>query len=218
MTTLRAFTHSLTRFGKTAAVLAGLTVALSLAACSKTEPPPKLNGVDISTSGFGKDWSMPNSEGGTSALADFKGKVTYVFFGFAQCPDVCPTTMLEMADVKSQLGEQADQFQVLFVTVDPERDTPEVMRAYLDSFDPKAVALIGNAEQTKAMAQNFRVTYEKVAGPSPEAYTMNHTAGGFIYDTQTKMRLYLPYGTDAQAIAADVRALLKEAASTPKTS
>lgn len=218
MTTLRALRNALTRFGKTAAVLAGLTVALGLAACSKTEPPPKLNGVDISSSGFGKDWSMPNSEGGTSTLADFKGKVTYVFFGFAQCPDVCPTTMLEMADVKSQLGEQADQFQVLFVTVDPERDTPEVMRAYLDSFDPKAIALIGNAEQTKAMAQNFRVTYEKVAGPSPEAYTMNHTAGGFVYDPQTKMRLYLPYGTDAQAIAADVRALLKEAGNTAKAS
>lgn len=188
-------------------------MAMAIAGCSKSEPPPApLNGVNISTSGFGKDWTMPNSEGGTSTLADFKGKVTYVFFGFAQCPDVCPTTMLEMAEVKNQLGEQADKLQILFVTVDPERDTPEVMRAYLDSFDPQALALIGNAEQTKDMAQNFRITYEKVPGPSPDAYTMNHTAGGFLYDTETQMRVYLPYGTAPDAIAADVRALLKESA------
>lgn len=212
MKTFHSLTRSAIRFGKTAAYIAGFAMALTLAACSKSEPPAApLNGVNISSSGFGKDWTMPNSEGGTSSLSDFKGKVTYVFFGFAQCPDVCPTTMLEMAEVKSQLGELADQLQILFVTVDPERDTPEVMRAYLDSFDPKALALIGNAEQTKQMAESFRITYEKVPGPSPEVYTMNHTAGGFLYDPQSQMRLYLPYGTTPEAITEDVRALLKEA-------
>ncbi|THU04525.1 SCO family protein [Lampropedia puyangensis] len=209
MTTF-SFRLPFTRRLHTALCIAAATAALALTGCKSEPPAPALNGVDISASGFGQDWSMPNATGGTTNLADFKGKVTYVFFGYAQCPDVCPTTMMEMAEVKNLLGEQADQLQTIFVTVDPERDTPEVMRAYLESFDPKAIALIGNAEQVNNMAQSFRVTYEKVAGPSPSSYTMNHTAGGFVYDTQSRMRLYLPYGTAPQAIADDVRALLKE--------
>ncbi|PAT37086.1 SCO family protein [Vandammella animalimorsus] len=191
-----------------AAALAGAAM-LGLAGCTGSEPAAKFHALDISGVDYAKGFSMPDAHGQQRSLADFAGKVVFVYFGFAQCPDICPTTMLEMAEVKKLLGEDGDKLQIVFVTVDPERDTPEVMRAYMESFDPQAVALVGNAEQIAAMARDFKVFYEKKPGSTPDTYTIDHSASGYMYDPQGRLRLYVRYGTPVDQIAADVRQLLQ---------
>ncbi|PAT37504.1 SCO family protein [Vandammella animalimorsus] len=191
-----------------AAALVGAAL-LGLAGCTGSEPAAKFHTLDISGVDYAKGFSMPDAHGQQRSLADFAGKVVFVYFGFAQCPDICPTTMLEMAEVKKLLGEDGDKLQIVFVTVDPERDTPEVMRAYMQSFDPQAVALVGNAEQIAAMARDFKVFYEKKPGSTPDTYTIDHSASGYMYDPQGRLRLYVRYGTPVDQIAADVRQLLK---------
>ena len=191
-----------------AAALVGAAL-LGLAGCTGSEPAAKFHTLDISGVDYAKGFSMPDAHGQQRSLADFAGKVVFVYFGFAQCPDICPTTMLEMAEVKKLLGEDGDKLQIVFVTVDPERDTPEVMRAYMESFDPQAVALVGNAEQIAAMARDFKVFYEKKPGSTPDTYTIDHSASGYMYDPQGRLRLYVRYGTPVDQIAADVRQLLK---------
>ncbi|PAT31106.1 SCO family protein [Vandammella animalimorsus] len=191
-----------------AAALVGAAL-LGLAGCTGSEPAAKFHTLDISGVDYAKGFSMPDAHGQHRSLADFAGKVVFVYFGFAQCPDICPTTMLEMAEVKKLLGEDGDKLQIVFVTVDPERDTPEVMRAYMESFDPQAVALVGNAEQIAAMARDFKVFYEKKPGSTPDTYTIDHSASGYMYDPQGRLRLYVRYGTPVDQIAADVRQLLQ---------
>ncbi|WP_347485087.1 SCO family protein [Vandammella animalimorsus] len=191
-----------------AAALVGAAL-LGLAGCTGSEPAAKFHTLDISGVDYAKGFSMPDAHGQQRSLADFAGKVVFVYFGFAQCPDICPTTMLEMAEVKKLLGEDGDKLQIVFVTVDPERDTPEVMRAYMESFDPQAVALVGNAEQIAAMARDFKVFYEKKPGSTPDTYTIDHSASGYMYDPQGRLRLYVRYGTPVDQIAADVRQLLQ---------
>ena len=144
-------------------------------------------------------------------MADFKGKVVVLFFGFTQCPDVCPTTMLELAQVKKALGTQGDKVQGVFVTVDPARDTPELLKAYLGSFDPSFVALRGSEDQLKKAAQEFKVYYAKVPGKTPDTYTMDHTAASFIFDTQGRVRVFSRYGSGPEALTHDIRQLLAEA-------
>ncbi|PAT43370.1 SCO family protein [Vandammella animalimorsus] len=191
-----------------AAALAGAAL-LGLAGCTGSEPAAKFHTLDISGVDYAKGFSMPDAHGQQRSLADFAGKVVFVYFGFAQCPDICPTTMLEMAEVKKLLGEDGDKLQIVFVTVDPERDTPEVMRAYMESFDPQAVALVGSAEQVAAMARDFKVFYEKKPGSTPDTYTIDHSASGYMYDPQGRLRLYVRYGTPVDQIAADARQLLQ---------
>ncbi|PAT34299.1 SCO family protein [Vandammella animalimorsus] len=191
-----------------AAALVGAAL-LGLAGCTGSEPAAKFHTLDISGVDYAKGFSMPDAHGQQRSLADFAGKVVFVYFGFAQCPDICPTTMLEMAEVKKLLGEDGDKLQIVFVTVDPERDTPEVMRAYMESFDPQAVALVGSAEQVAAMARDFKVFYEKKPGSTPDTYTIDHSASGYMYDPQGRLRLYVRYGTPVDQIAADVRQLLQ---------
>nr|WP_242612695.1 SCO family protein [Corticibacter populi] len=191
-----------------ALTLAG-AAALGLAACRQEPAKPSFHSVDISGASYAKDWHMPDANGQPRSLADFAGKAVYVFFGFAQCPDVCPTTMLEMAEVKQALGADGDRLQIVFVTVDPERDTPEIMRAYIGSFDPDAVALVGSPEQVAAMAKDFKVFYQKVPGPSESTYTIDHSAGGYLYDPQGQLRLYVKYGTPMDQLTADIRTLLQ---------
>jgi protein SCO1/2 len=132
-----------------------------------------------------------------------------LFFGYAQCPDVCPTTMSEMAQVKQQLGADGDRLQVLFVTVDPARDTPEVMKAYMGAFDPSFVALIPTPDQLTAVAKDFKVYYKKVDGKTPTSYSMDHSAASFVYDPQGRLRLYARYGAGVAPMVADLKTLLK---------
>nr|WP_313790370.1 SCO family protein [Allofranklinella schreckenbergeri] len=186
-------------------------VALGLAACGAKEEKLRFNSLDLTGASYAQSWAMPDASGQMRTLADFAGKVVFIFFGYAQCPDVCPVTMVEMAQVKEQLGQDAKRLQIVFVTVDPERDTPEIMREYLGNFDPDAVPLIGTPEQVAAMAKDFKVTYQKVPGADENSYTINHTAAGYVYDTQGRLRLYVRYGTPVEQVVADVRQLLKSA-------
>jgi protein SCO1/2 len=189
------------------AAWAGVAATLGLAACS--EPRPSFNAVDITGADYAKDFSLKDVDGKVRTLADFKGKVVVLFFGYAQCPDVCPTTMTEMAQVKQQLGSDGDKLQVLFVTVDPARDTPEVLKAYMGAFDPGFVALIPTPEQLATIAKDFKVYFKKVEGKTPTSYSMDHSAASFVYDTQGRLRLYARYGAGVAPMVSDVKALLK---------
>lgn len=186
---------------------AAATLGLGLSACS--EPKPSFSAVDITGADYAKDFSLKDADGKVRTMADFKGKVVVLFFGYAQCPDVCPTTMTEMAQVKQQLGSDADKLQVVFVTVDPARDTPEVLKAYMGAFDPAFVALIPTPEQLAATAKDFKVYYKKVEGKTPTSYSMDHSAASFVYDTEGRVRLYARYGTGVAPMVSDVKALLK---------
>ena len=183
------------------------TLGLGLSACS--EAKPSFNAVDITGADYARDFSLKDADGKLRTLADFKGKVVVLFFGYAQCPDVCPTTMTEMAQVKQQLGSDGDKLQVLFVTVDPARDTPEVLKAYMGAFDPSFVALIPTADQLVATAKDFKVYFKKVEGKTPTSYSMDHSAASFVYDTDGRLRLYARYGAGVAPMVSDVKALLK---------
>jgi protein SCO1 len=202
---------------RTAACIAVLTTVL--AGCDKagvssssTAPAAAtavtFKGADITGATYARSLSLPDVSGQVRTLADFKGKVTVVFFGYTQCPDVCPTTMAELAQVKQALGADGNRLQGVFVTIDPERDTPEILKSYMASFDPSFVALRGTAEQTKAAAQEFKIFFAKVPGKVEGSYTMDHTAGAFILDAKGQPRLFERYGGGADALAADVKALL----------
>ncbi len=173
------------------------------------EKKPEFRSVDITGADYAKDFALPDVNGQTKTLADFKGKAVVIFFGFAQCPDVCPTTMAEIAEVKKSLGKEGENVTAVFVTVDPERDTPQVLKAYMESFDSSFTALRGTTEQTAALAKYFKIYYKKVEGKTPTSYTIDHTAASFIYDPQGKLRLYTRYGMGAQALAQDLKLLLK---------
>ncbi len=192
--------------------LALLTLASAvLAGCDKPGgggTGASFRAVDITGAEYARQLSLQDPDGKTRTLADFKGKVTVVFFGYTQCPDVCPTTMAELAQVKKALGPDGERIQGVFVTVDPDRDTPELLKAYMGSFDPSFVALRGNAEQTAAVAKEFKVFYAKVPGKTEGSYTMDHTAGSYVFDASGKVRLFVRYGSGADALAADLKTLL----------
>ncbi|RYF67778.1 MAG: SCO family protein [Comamonadaceae bacterium] len=181
---------------------------MNLAGCSPAKP--SFNAVDLTGADYAKNFALPDADGKLRTLADFKGKVVVLFFGFAQCPDVCPTTMAEMAQVKQQLGKDGDRLQVVFITVDPARDTPAVMKAYMGAFDPSFVALIPTPEQLAATAKDFKAYYKKVEGSTPTSYSMDHSAASYVYDTEGRLRLYARYGAGAAPMLADVQALLKQ--------
>ena len=192
-------------------LLISLGAAALLAGCDKLSPQAdrqQFHAVDITGADY--RYELPDTSGTMRSNADFKGKVTVVFFGFTQCPDVCPATLAELAQVKKMLGADGDRLQGVFVTVDPERDTPEVLKAYVGAFDPGFVALRGTPEQTAATAKNFKLFYAKSPGKTPGSYTIDHTAGSYVFDTEGRVRLFVRYGGGgAEALAADVKALLK---------
>lgn len=183
-----------------------LALVLALAACSPDAP--KFNNADITGADYGKDFSLTDHAGKTRTLADFRGKVVLIFFGYTRCPDVCPTTMAELKMVLQQLGEDAKKVQVLFVTVDPERDTPQLLAQYVPAFDPSFIGLYGNAEATAKVAKEFKVFYQKVQGAKPDSYTMDHTAGSYVFDPQGRLRLFVRHGGSMDPLVADLRTLL----------
>lgn len=193
-------------------LFAGAGVAALLAACSKAAPGPAFQSVDISGAEYAKDFSLPDSEGKTRTLGEFKGKVVAIFFGYTQCPDVCPTTLAEMAEIKQQLGADGDKLQAIFISVDPERDTPEILSAYMANFDPSFIALRPNPEQLTAVAKDFKVYFKKVDSATPGAYTMDHSAATYLYDPQGRLRLYSKYGGGSAPLLADIRQLLAQPA------
>ena len=191
-------------------ILAAAATAL-LAACDRPgggAARPSFKGVDITGADYAKELNLLDADGKPRTLADFKGKVTVIFFGYTQCPDVCPTTMAELATIKRAMGADGERVQGIFVTVDPERDTPEVLKAYLAAFDPSFVALRGSSEQTTEAAREFKVFFAKVAGKTPGSYTMDHTAGSYIIDPQGRLRLFERYGAPAEDLQSDLKQLL----------
>ena len=170
---------------------------------------PKFNAVDITGAEYARDFPLTDHLGQRRSFKDFPGKIVAVFFGFAQCPDVCPTTMAEMAEVKKLLGPDGQKLQVIFITVDPQRDTAEVMKAYMANFDPTFLALLPTPEQLEVVAKDFKVFYKRVDGSAAGRYTMDHTAGTYVFDTKGRIRLFSRYGSGTQEIADDIKALLK---------
>jgi protein SCO1/2 len=187
---------------------ASLMLAVSLAACGKSPEKLQFKGTDITGAEYGRALALTDQDGKSRTLADFKGKVVVVFFGYTQCPDVCPTTMAELAQVKKALGKDGERLQGIFVTVDPERDTPAVLKSYMGSFDPSFVALRGTVDQTKEVAKEFKVFFAKVPGRTPDSYTMDHTAGSYVFDSNGKLRLFVRYGSGTDALAADLKTLI----------
>ncbi|WP_239467107.1 SCO family protein [Rhodoferax koreense] len=193
---------------KIAACAVVVGVAGLLGACSETKP--NFNAIDLTGADYARDFQLTDHTGQPRSLKDFKGKMVVVFFGYTQCPDVCPTSMAELAEVKASLGADAGKLQGVFITVDPERDTPEVLKAYMGNFDPSFIALRPTPEQLVAVAKDFKIYYKKVDGKTPTSYSMDHSAGSYVYDTQGRLRLYARYGSGAQALSSDLKQLLKQ--------
>ncbi|MBT9494892.1 MAG: SCO family protein [Paucibacter sp.] len=187
-------------------------LALSLAGCDQLggKAKPAFQGIDLTGAEYARQLDLIDQDGRSRSLAEFKGKIPVVFFGYTQCPDVCPTTLAELAEVKRSLGADGERVQGIFVTVDPERDTAALLKAYVASFDPSFLALRGSEAQTKAVAKEFKVYFAKVPGKTPETYTMDHTAASFIFDTQGRVRVFSRYGSGAAALASDIKLLLAE--------
>jgi protein SCO1/2 len=188
-------------------ITALFVTALALAACS--EKTAAFNSVDITGAAYAQDFSLPDVDGKTRTMKDFAGKVTVVFFGFTQCPDVCPTTMAEVSSVKKALGKDGDKLQAIFITIDPERDTAPVLKAYVANFDSSFVGLRpASAEALADAAKAFKIYYKKVDGKTAGSYTMDHTAASYVFDTKGRVRLFTRYGAGADKLTEDVRQLL----------
>lgn len=178
-----------------------------LAACSPDKPAFK--SIDLTGADYANGFSLADHNGQPRTLKDFAGKIIVVFFGFTQCPDVCPTSMAELAQVKQLLGPDGDRLQGIFITLDPERDTPELLKAYMANFDPSFLALRPTLAQLPQVSKDFKIYYKKVDGKTPGSYTLDHSAGSYVYDAKGQLRLYSRYGAGAEALASDIRLLLK---------
>ncbi len=185
-----------------------LSLALLVCCMACSPDKPKFNSIDLTGADYAQGFEVKDHNGQLRTMADFKGKVVVVFFGYTQCPDFCPTTLTEWVQVKKSLGDKGKQLQAIFITVDPERDTPELLKAYMGHFDPAFLALVPSLEELPALAKSFKVYYKKVAGATPTSYTMDHQAGTYVYDTEGRVRLYARYGLGPQAMAQDIAKLL----------
>ena len=196
-------------------------LAWSLAGCGKTTPATggasanataataSFRHVDITGAAYAQDLTgLVDSQGTARSMADWRGKAVLVFFGYTRCPDVCPTTLQEAAEALRLLGDQAERFQVVFVTLDPARDTPELLERYVKSFNPGFLALHGDVAATRQVAQRFKVFFEQVDGKSPGNYTLDHTAASFVFDPQGRVRLYVRNGQGPEALVHDLKQLL----------
>jgi protein SCO1/2 len=186
---------------------AAAAVAAALVACGDSKPVFK--GSDITGTQLGRGMELSDHNGKLRQLSDFSGKVVVVFFGYTHCPDVCPTTMSELASAMKKLGADADKVQVLFVTADPERDTADILKQYVTAFDSRFLGLRGSPEQTAQAAKDFKVLIQKNAGSDPNNYTVDHSSGTYLYDREGKLRVYVSYGQGADVFAHDIAELLK---------
>ena len=201
------------RRAASACAMAAMAVvaAAALVACDSASPPkPAFRSIDITGAEYARQLALTDADGQPRTLAEFKGKVVVVFFGYTQCPDVCPTTMAELADVKRTLGADGARVVGVFVTVDPERDTAALLKAYIANFGPDIVGLRGTPEQVKEAAREFKVFFAKVPGQTTTSYTVDHTAGSYILDAKGRIRLFTRYGTGAKALVEDLKILLAE--------
>jgi protein SCO1/2 len=191
-------------------LLAALSLALAVAACGPASP--EFQGSDVTGASFGRDFKLVDHHGKQRTLADFHGKAVVIFFGYTQCPDFCPTTLSELAAAMQMLGADASRVQVLFVTVDPERDTKDVLAHYVPAFYPSFLGLYGDDKATSQVAKEFRIIYQKQPGREPGTYTVDHSAGSYLFDPQGRLRVYENYGPGPEVYAHDLRELLKSPA------
>jgi protein SCO1/2 len=185
-----------------------LALFVALGGCQQ-QSGQSFNSVDITGASYASDFSLTDNNGNKRTLADFRGKVVLVFFGYTQCPDVCPTTMADMAQVRAKLGSLGDKLQIVFVTVDPERDTQALLAQYIPSFDPSFIGLYGTADDIARTAKEFKVIYQKVPGKTPSSYTIDHSAGSYVFDPQGRVRLFVRHSQSIDSIVDDVKRLLK---------
>lgn len=179
---------------------------LVLAACQKS--PQTFHNTDITGVDYGKNFSLTDHTGKQRTLSDFKGKAVVLFFGYTQCPDVCPTTLAELAGAMKQLGPQAEKVQVIFVTVDPERDTQELLAQYAPAFDPRFLGMRGDLSATQQIAKDFKVFFQKNLGKQPGTYTIDHTGAAYVFDPQGRLRLFMRNGQPVQTIVDDLKIIL----------
>lgn len=185
----------------------------ALVACGRSEPPapePEFLATDVTGAPWGRDFKLTDHTGKARMLADFRGKVVAMFFGYTHCPDVCPTTLSDFAMAIRELGADGEKVQVLFVTVDPERDTPELLARYVPSFNPTFLGMYTDAASLAELAREFKVVYQKSSVKGPVDYLIDHSAGTYVFDAQGRLRLHIAYGTGPEAIARDLRTLLGE--------
>jgi protein SCO1/2 len=192
---------------RSVAIVAAALLALVVGACDPEKP--RFEASDVTGSAFGRDFQLTDHNGKPRTLADFRGKVVVMFFGYTQCPDVCPTTLSDLAATLQKLGPDATRVQVLFVTIDPERDTPELLSQYVPAFNPTFLGLYGDAAATAATAREFKVLYQKQPGSTPGSYSMDHSAGTFIFDPQGRLRLYVTHGQGPELYTHDIHELLR---------
>lgn len=192
-------------------ILAAMLAAL--AACGPAEAPPPTPGflaTDITGAPWGKDFRLTDHTGKERTLADFRGKIVAIFFGYTHCPDVCPTTLSDFAMAINELGADGEKVQVLFVTVDPERDTAELLGKYVPSFNPRFLGMYTDPVSLAELAREFKVVYQKNSVKGPAEYLIDHSAGTYVFDSQGRLRLHIAYGTGPVAIAQDLRTLLAQ--------
>ena len=171
-------------------------------------PAPEYKGTDITGAGFGRHLALTDHNGRAVTLETFRGKLVVLFFGYTHCPDVCPTTLTDMAQALKLLpADVAAKIQVLFVTVDPERDTPETLKGYVPYFNSKFLGLYGTQAQVEEVAREFKVVYRKHVEPGASGYLVDHSAGSYVFDTAGQLRLYLPFAHPAKDIAHDLSTL-----------
>lgn len=188
--------------------LAALALAAMLWCGAPAADAPRYHGVDISGADYARDFDLTDHDGRRRTLADFRGKLVVIFFGYLQCPNFCPLTLARMAEVKQRLGADAARLQVLFLTLDPERDTPGALKEYVTAFDPAFLGLYTDAARTKDLALAWRVYYDKVDGPTPASYSLDHAIFSYVFDTEGRLRLLENFDVPADRLAADLRRLL----------
>jgi protein SCO1/2 len=184
--------------------------ALALSGCERAAPPHHFNAIDLTGASYAQGFDLPDFDGKPRTLADFAGKVTVVFFGYTQCPDACPTTLAELAGILKTLGPDAARVQVVFITVDPSRDSAALLKSYVTNFRPDFLALRGDEAQTRKLIKDFKLVVEKVPGRTADSYTIDHTAGTYVFDTQGHIRLFASQSLDPAQLADDIRTLLAE--------
>ena len=193
---------------KSSIAAACIVAALMLAGCHPAPQPPAFQATDITGASFARDFRLTDHNGRVRTLADFKGKAVAVFFGYTHCPDVCPTTLADFAAAMQKLGAQADRVQVIFVTLDPQRDTPGLLKQFVPAFDPRFLGMYADPQTLERLAKEYKVVYQKTSVKGPDDYLIDHSAGTYVYDPKGRLRLLMPYGSSPDAIAQDLSTLL----------
>lgn len=190
-------------------VVVWLAALIALTACQPAAQPPAFKATDITGATFAQDFRLTDHNGRVRTLADFRGKAVAIFFGYTHCPDVCPTTLSDFAAALKLLGPQADRVQVIFVTLDPQRDTPAILKQFVPAFNPGFLGMYTDPEDLKRLAKEYKVVYQKTSVKSADDYLLDHSAGTYVYDPQGRLRLLMPYGSSPEAIAHDLKLLLQ---------